>query len=79
MRAIMLMFDTLNRRMLSPYGCDWTKTPNFQRLAEKGRNHHRSAGTKSQRYQQDGGQKYFPRKFHSISSFSMTVYASSRR
>lgn len=34
MRAIMLMFDTLNRRMLSPYGCDWTITPNFQRLAE---------------------------------------------
>ncbi len=33
MRAIMLMFDTLNRRMLSPYGCDWTITPNFQRLA----------------------------------------------
>ena len=35
MRAIMLMFDTLNRRMLSAYGCDWTKTPNFQRLAER--------------------------------------------
>lgn len=33
MRAIMLMFDSLNRRMLEPYGCDWTKTPNFQRLA----------------------------------------------
>lgn len=35
MRAIMLMFDTLNRRMLSPYGCDWTVTPNFSRLAKK--------------------------------------------
>ncbi len=35
MRAIMLMFDTLNRRMLEPYGCGWTKTPNFKRLAEK--------------------------------------------
>lgn len=35
MRAIMLMFDTLNRRMLNPYGCDWTITPNFQRLAER--------------------------------------------
>lgn len=35
MRAIMLMFDTLNRRLLKPYGCDWTVTPNFQRLAEK--------------------------------------------
>lgn len=35
MRAIMLLFDTLNRRMLEPYGCDWTKTPNFKRLSEK--------------------------------------------
>ena len=34
MRAIMLMFDSLNRHMLSAYGCDWTHTPNFQRLAE---------------------------------------------
>lgn len=29
------MFDSLNRGMLQPYGCDWTKTPNFLRLAEK--------------------------------------------
>ncbi|MBS5911483.1 MAG: sulfatase [Paenibacillus macerans] len=35
MKAIMLMFDTLNRRMLPPYGCDWVHAPNFQRLAEK--------------------------------------------
>jgi arylsulfatase A-like enzyme len=35
MKAIMVMFDTLNRRMLSAYGCDWTHTPNFQRLAER--------------------------------------------
>lgn len=35
MRAIMLMFDSLNRNCLSPYGCTWTKTPNFRRLAEK--------------------------------------------
>ncbi|MBR1919813.1 MAG: sulfatase [Spirochaetales bacterium] len=35
MRAIMLMFDTLNLRMLSSYGCPWTVTPNFKRLAEK--------------------------------------------
>lgn len=34
MKSIMLMFDSLNRRMLSNYGCDWTKTPNFQRLAK---------------------------------------------
>ncbi|MCA9428940.1 MAG: sulfatase-like hydrolase/transferase, partial [Candidatus Omnitrophica bacterium] len=35
MRAIMVMFDSLNRRLLSPYGCEWTHTPNFQRLAER--------------------------------------------
>ncbi len=34
MKAILLMFDTLNRRMLSSYGCDWTHTPNFRRLME---------------------------------------------
>jgi len=31
----MVMFDSLNRRMLSPYGCDWVHTPNFQRLSER--------------------------------------------
>ena len=35
MKAIMVMFDSLNRRMLEPYGCDWVHTPNFQRLAER--------------------------------------------
>ncbi|MDP6506467.1 MAG: sulfatase, partial [Planctomycetota bacterium] len=35
MKAIMVMYDTLNRRMLPPYGCDWTHAPNFSRLAEK--------------------------------------------
>jgi lysophospholipase L1-like esterase len=34
MKAIMLMFDSLNRNLLSPYGCEWTKTPNFKRLSE---------------------------------------------
>ena len=34
MKAIMLMFDTLNRHMLEPYGCTWTHTPNFTRLAQ---------------------------------------------
>lgn len=29
------MFDSLNREMLQPYGCEWTYTPNFQRLSEK--------------------------------------------
>ena len=35
MRAIMLMFDSLNRHMLEPYGCGDTLTPNFQRLAQR--------------------------------------------
>lgn len=35
MKAIMLMFDSLNRHMLPPYGCDWVHAPNFQRLAER--------------------------------------------
>lgn len=33
MKAILLLFDSLNRHCLGPYGCDWTRTPNFQRLA----------------------------------------------
>lgn len=35
MKAIMVMFDSLNRRFLPPYGCDWVHAPNFQRLAER--------------------------------------------
>ena len=35
MKAIMVMFDSLNRRMLQPYGGDWAHTPNFQRLADR--------------------------------------------
>lgn len=35
MKAIMVMYDSLNRHMLSPYGCEWTKTPNFKRLADR--------------------------------------------
>ncbi len=34
MRAVMVMFDSLNRRMLPNYGCDWVKAPNFSRLGE---------------------------------------------
>lgn len=34
MKAIMVMFDSLNREFLSSYGCDWTITPNFKRLQE---------------------------------------------
>lgn len=35
MQVIMVLFDSLNRHMLEPYGCDWVHTPNFQRLADK--------------------------------------------
>ncbi|MEU1287730.1 sulfatase [Kitasatospora sp. NPDC005856] len=34
MKAIMVMFDSLNRRFLPPYGADRTHAPNFSRLAE---------------------------------------------
>lgn len=33
MKTIMIMFDSLNRRFLQPYGCPETITPNFLRLA----------------------------------------------
>ncbi|ECC1693946.1 sulfatase [Salmonella enterica subsp. salamae] len=35
MKAIMLMFDSLNKRLLSAYGSDRAITPNFQRLKER--------------------------------------------
>ncbi|MFC8228347.1 sulfatase-like hydrolase/transferase [Streptomyces sp. NPDC057287] len=35
MKAIMVMFDSLNRHMLPPYGGDWTHAPNFARLARR--------------------------------------------
>jgi len=35
LRAIMVMFDTLNRHFLPPYGCGWTHAPNFSRLAAR--------------------------------------------
>ncbi len=35
MKAIMVMFDSLNRRLMQPYGCDWVHTPNFARLAAR--------------------------------------------
>ncbi len=35
MKAIMVMFDSLNRAFLPPYGNDWVHAPNFRRLAEK--------------------------------------------
>jgi arylsulfatase A-like enzyme len=35
MKVILIIFDTLNRRFLPPYGNDWVHAPNFKRLAEK--------------------------------------------
>lgn len=35
MKAIMVLFDSLNRHFLPNYGCDWTIMPNFKRLEEK--------------------------------------------
>ena len=35
MKVIMVMFDSLNRRHLPPYGCDWVRAPNFTRLAAR--------------------------------------------
>lgn len=35
MKAIMVMYDSLDRHLLETYGCDWTITPNFRRLAER--------------------------------------------
>jgi arylsulfatase A-like enzyme len=35
MKAILVMYDTLNRHFLPPYGCDWVHAPNFERLTKK--------------------------------------------
>ncbi len=35
MKAVIVMFDSLNRHMLPAYGCDWVKAPNFERLAKR--------------------------------------------
>jgi arylsulfatase A-like enzyme len=35
MKAVIMMYDSLNRHMLPPYGCDWVHAPNFKRLAER--------------------------------------------
>ena len=35
MKVILLMYDTLNRRFLPPYGNPWVQAPNFHRLAER--------------------------------------------
>ena len=35
MKAIMIMYDSLNRHLMPNYGCDLLKMPNFKRLGEK--------------------------------------------
>lgn len=35
MKAIMVMYDSLNRHFLPNYGCELTKMPNFRRLGER--------------------------------------------
>ena len=35
MKVINIMYDSLNRHLLSPYGCDFTITENFRRLQER--------------------------------------------
>lgn len=35
MRTVLVMFDSLNRRFLPNYGCDWVKAPNFERLGRR--------------------------------------------
>jgi arylsulfatase A-like enzyme len=35
MRAVVIMYDSLRRSCLEPYGSTWIKTPNFLRLAAK--------------------------------------------
>ncbi len=35
MKVVFVLFDSLNRRSLEPYGAQTIKTPNFQRLAER--------------------------------------------
>jgi arylsulfatase A-like enzyme len=34
-KALLVLFDSLNRHMLPPYGGDYVKAPNFSRLAER--------------------------------------------
>lgn len=35
MKAIVLLYDSLVKNLLSAYGCDWTETANFRRLADR--------------------------------------------
>lgn len=35
MKAVIVMYDSLNKNFLKPYGCSFIKTPNFNRLSGK--------------------------------------------
>ena len=35
MKAVLVLYDSLNRHMLPPYGGEWVHAPNFSRLAER--------------------------------------------
>lgn len=35
MKAVFVMFDSLSRRFLPPYGNDWVKAPAFTALADR--------------------------------------------
>lgn len=35
MKCVIVMFDSLNRHYLPPYGCDWVHAPNFERLSTR--------------------------------------------
>ena len=35
MKCVIVMFDSLNRHHLPPYGCEWTHAPHFARLARR--------------------------------------------
>ena len=50
MRAIMVMYDSLNRHYLPNYGCDLAKMPNFVRLGEKTVTFDRSYSANGKKY-----------------------------
>lgn len=35
MKVVFILYDSLNRRSLEPYGAATIRTPNFRRLAER--------------------------------------------
>ena len=35
MNTVLILMDTLNRHYLQPCGCEWVRTPNMQRFADR--------------------------------------------